>query len=334
MFNLIIEIQNPIRKKFSNESFIPDLTKIVDWSKFSDLISFALINYDNSLSPINNYDIFSKLLIDCSSKSQLKTNNYSPHKKHNPTLWWDNDCSMALKHKSNAFKNFRRSGSRDHYFLYCKTEAQFTRTIKYKKRNYWRTFIENLDSQTSSSTLWTVARNMRNFDASSPIISEYTEDWISQFASKTCPDFVPHYIPFKNTTAYNYFPELCAKLDLAFSNTKNTVPGIDNIKFIILKNLPLEGKLYLLSVYNEFILQNVFPTEWRFIKVVSIIKPGKDPSLVNSRRPISLLSCLRKLMERMLLNRLEFWAEKNNIFSSSQYGLRKGRGSRDCIANE
>lgn len=37
-------------------------------------------------------------------------------------------------------------------------------------------------------------------------------------------------------------------------------------------------------------------------------------------------------MERMLLNRLELWAESNKIFSSSQYGFRKGCNTRDCTA--
>lgn len=74
----------------------------------------------------------------------------------------------------------------------------------------------------------------------------------------------------------------------------------------------------------------MIPSECRFVKVVNILKTDKDPSLVDSRRPISLLSCLRKPMELMMLNRLELWAESNK--TSSQFGFRKGRGTRDCSA--
>jgi hypothetical protein len=34
----------------------------------------------------------------------------------------------------------------------------------------------------------------------------------------------------------------------------------------------------------------------------------------------------------MLCNRLDYWAEKNDILSSSQYGFRKSHGTRDCLA--
>jgi hypothetical protein len=67
-------------------------------------------------------------------------------------------------------------------------------------------------------------------------------------------------------------------------------------------------------------------------KVVPILKPKKDPQLSESYGPISLLSCARKILVIMLHNRLDYWAEKIDILSSSQYGFRKCRGTRDCLA--
>jgi hypothetical protein len=41
-------------------------------------------------------------------------------------------------------------------------------------------------------------------------------------------------------------------------------------------------------------------------------------------------------MEKMIcctgIVRLNFWAEKNGILSTTQYGFRKERGKRDCLA--
>jgi hypothetical protein len=37
-------------------------------------------------------------------------------------------------------------------------------------------------------------------------------------------------------------------------------------------------------------------------------------------------------MEKMICTRLDFWAEKNRILSSTQYGFGKGRGTRDFSA--
>jgi ribonuclease HI len=62
------------------------------------------------------------------------------------------------------------------------------------------------------------------------------------------------------------------------------------------------------------------------------LKPGKDPTLAESYRPISLLGCDRKIMEKMLCVRFDFWAEQNGALSPTQYGFRKGKGTRDCLA--
>jgi hypothetical protein len=37
-------------------------------------------------------------------------------------------------------------------------------------------------------------------------------------------------------------------------------------------------------------------------------------------------------MEKTICTRLEFWEEKNGILSPIQYGFRKRKGTRDCLA--
>jgi hypothetical protein len=37
------------------------------------------------------------------------------------------------------------------------------------------------------------------------------------------------------------------------------------------------------------------------------------------------------MLQMMLCTRLDYWAEKYHVLSSSQYGFRKGRGTRYCL---
>ena len=46
------------------------------------------------------------------------------------------------------------------------------------------------------------------------------------------------------------------------------------------------------------------PKDWRRAKVIALAKPGKDPQLPASYRPISLLSVCFKLLERVVLQRV------------------------------
>jgi hypothetical protein len=73
----------------------------------------------------------------------------------------------------------------------------------------------------------------------------------------------------------------------------------------------MEAKLCLLDIYNDILATGVVLQSWHREKVVPIVKPGKDPLLSGSYKPISLLACGRKLMEKMICTRLNFWAEKN-----------------------
>ena len=49
-------------------------------------------------------------------------------------------------------------------------------------------------------------------------------------------------------------------------------------------------------------------------------KKGKDKKNPNSYRPISLLSCLRKLLEKVINRRLLSFLEDNNVLSQTQTG--------------
>jgi hypothetical protein len=62
-----------------------------------------------------------------------------------------------------------------------------------------------------------------------------------------------------------------------------------------------------------------------------IHKPGKDPYNVTSYRPISLLSQVRKLFERVLTQRLSGHTEEMGLLGIHQAGFRKARSTTDNI---
>ena len=66
--------------------------------------------------------------------------------------------------------------------------------------------------------------------------------------------------------------------------------------------------------------------------MVPVPKKGKDRNDKNSYRPISLLSCMGKTMERMVNKRLTHHLEKNGLISPVQSAFRKHRSTEDQIA--
>ncbi len=67
----------------------------------------------------------------------------------------------------------------------------------------------------------------------------------------------------------------------------------------------------------------------RQAKVIAILKPGKDPNLVASYRPISLLPVCFKLLECLILHQTSPVLEKT--ITDEQAGFRQGRRTGDQV---
>jgi hypothetical protein len=101
-------------------------------------------------------------------------------------------------------------------------------------------------------------------------------------------------------------------------------PGLDGINNRHLKNLPRKVIVYLTHIFNNCIRLGYFPKQWKHAKVVAIPKPNKDATNPNNYRPISLLSAVGKLFERIILKRLNDHTAQNNIVPLEQFGFSTG----------
>ena len=67
-----------------------------------------------------------------------------------------------------------------------------------------------------------------------------------------------------------------------------------------------------LRTLNLSLEEGVFPDGLKTAKVTPIFKAG-DSNDVSSYRPISLLPCFSKILERLMYNRLYKYLKENNI---------------------
>ena len=101
-------------------------------------------------------------------------------------------------------------------------------------------------------------------------------------------------------------------------------PGGDDIPPAFLKELGPKALVELLEIFNDSFLHADIPQFWRHGIIIPILKAGKPASDVDSYRPISLTSCMVKLLERMISNRLNAMAENRMWLVNEQAGFRKG----------
>lgn len=100
-------------------------------------------------------------------------------------------------------------------------------------------------------------------------------------------------------------------------------PGTDDINNTILKQLPRRAIVTLNMIFNSCIHNSYFPQSWKIAKVIAIPKPNKDHSIPSNYRPISLLSATSKILEKIILLRINTHIEDKNILPVTQFGFRQ-----------
>jgi len=108
-------------------------------------------------------------------------------------------------------------------------------------------------------------------------------------------------------------------------------PGKDLITGKMIKELPQIGKKYLLHLCNAILRVGYFPKEWKVSKITMIAKPGKNPTLLGSYRPISLLSILSKLIEKLIIRVMAPHIDEKRIIPNYQFGFRKSHSTIEQV---
>lgn len=90
-----------------------------------------------------------------------------------------------------------------------------------------------------------------------------------------------------------------------------TAPGLDGITNEVLKNVVQFRPEILLRLYNRCMEDGISPTTWKRARLVLIKKGDKLPNEPSSFRPLCLLDCTGKLLEKIIDNRLRDLLDDN-----------------------
>ena len=106
--------------------------------------------------------------------------------------------------------------------------------------------------------------------------------------------------------------------------------GIDGITNEMIQNTgPLARKM-ILEMFNNVMTGAQIPSDWKIGDIVLILKkpPRTD---INNYRPITLISCVSKLLTKILAKRVSTAVGKEDIIGPEQSGFRPHRSCSDNI---
>ena len=108
--------------------------------------------------------------------------------------------------------------------------------------------------------------------------------------------------------------------------------GPDYIPVVVLKTCEPELLYILAELFNMCLKESCFPYYWKVSSVVPVFKNVGKRSTTKNYRPVSLLSVVSKVFERLVNNRIVDHLEKCGLFSDFQYGFRSSLSTADLLA--
>ena len=113
-------------------------------------------------------------------------------------------------------------------------------------------------------------------------------------------------------------------------------PGDDGLNIDIIQLVANSDHLPLLTqLFNQCLKFSIFPDIWKCARIRILPKPGKDDySDIRSFRPIGqLFNTMGSVLEKLLIQRIEYDLRSRNQLSSSQYGFTKQRSTVDALSD-
>lgn len=121
-------------------------------------------------------------------------------------------------------------------------------------------------------------------------------------------------------------PFTMVELERALAGCKEkSSPRLDNVEYKMLKKLPDFVKVILLDRLNYAFVNGYLFGDWKNLQTIFIGK--KDRKKV---RHITMSSCVGKLIERMINERIIWLSEREKWFDKDQSGFKR---RRSCVDN-
>lgn len=297
---------------------------------------------------------FTDAVVASASENIPKTS--SVLKKFRPP-WWNSEIKEAIQARRKALRRYNQNMNEESEKSYKIAKAKARRLIRQSRKDSWRQFVPTISSSTSSKEVWTKINKISgkiklNFITSLKTDQQLltTPSMIAEHLGKTFAsvsssmNYNTEFLTYKSTIEsipLELEEQYCSdinqpfnlmELKTALATCKGSSVGPDEVHYHMLKNLPTNGFYYLLQIYNKIWMERTFPDQWRESIVVAIQKQSKNPLNPNNYRPISLTSCMCKLLEKMVNKRLMWYLETNKLLDPNQSGFRSYRNTMDNLS--
>ena len=273
---------------------------------------------------------------------QVGIDVYIPHRKYqvkpHSSPWFSAACAAAIVHRNHFFRLYQQNKSSESKVKFRQASNRCKRVLEAAKLAYATKTKESITSQKlGSRDFWRIANSVLNKSKSAipPLFngpevlssaSDKAKLFIKNFSKNSNLDdsgiSLPVFPSRTNLKLHNISitPKMVKKVIMNLNSSKASGP--DCIPVLVLKNCEPELSYILAKLFNKCLKESCFPDCWKVSSVVPVFKNVGERSRAKNYRPVSLLSVVSKVFEKLVNNRIVDHLEKCGLFSDFQYGFR------------
>lgn len=264
--------------------------------------------------------------------------------RNKPSPWINSEVKREMYAKDLLKKKATKSNSPADWLQFKAKRNAVNHLVKKSKKCYYKNELKN--NLGNSKGTWKVLNNLIGKKAKSTEINKIN---ISPSESITKAKDIANTL---NTHFTEIGPKLASKIPSPpnnksykdYLNKSNSIFGFDKISSFQVQALlktsdvakavgvdKISNKILKISapyiceslaeLFNLSLLSNTFPSDWKMAKVTPIFKTG-DRCDSNNYRPISIISAIARIFERLVYTQLENYVQKHNLINPKQSGFR------------
>ena len=125
-----------------------------------------------------------------------------------------------------------------------------------------------------------------------------------------------------NNSSFQFCP---ISSNIVFSHlnklSRSKATGLDNISARFIRECADIISVPISDLFNKSLTSGIFPDDWKSARVIPLFKQGERSDL-NNYRPISVISVIAKVFERIVYDQLYSFPAKEDVISKQQSGFR------------
>lgn len=319
----------------------PKLKEILSNENWNDI--YCLRDVDECV------DMFISRVKEAITRSSKKM-KIPKRKKKKP--WITYGIINSIKTRDKLFlklkQNPNNAGLKNEYNTY---RNKVNALLKKAKHDYFTNEIER--KKNDSSNLWKVIKNFAGIKkttnnhiekivtengnelTSCENIAEEFNKYFSEAGEKLAAKLPSCKTEFQDEPLSNSIflsPTDCDEVKQIILELKdNKSPGLDGISNEILKYSVSALTEPISFIINKCIEQGKVPSHFKNAKIIPIYKKGEKTDMSNYR-PISLISSVSKIFEKIVKHRVMKYLNKYKIISKFQYGFQEKLSTQDAVA--